>query len=177
MTTYAPPAPFDAIALLLQNRSSVQGLLDAYDVLCGRQGDVRSEKLAVVERLSLELTLDTQVEEEVLVPALHRAGIDLSPILALHDCAWALVARMSMGDPGDLRYDGKVQALGRDLCHQLRRAHDETVAALVATDMDLGELGARMVARKVQLMEAVERDEQEDESDDPVGRPVSTRLH
>lgn len=177
MTAYAPSIPLDAVAVLSLSRSSVLQLLGAYDALCERDGDVRSEKLAVVERLSLELTLDTQVEEEVLMPLLHRAGIDLSPALALHDCAWSLVARMSMGDPGDLRYDAKLRLLGRDLAARLRHLHEQTMPALEASGIDLNELGCRMVARKVELLDAVDRDDAEDEEDDPVGRPVSARLH
>jgi len=180
MTVHVTPTPADVIGVLLQNRASVSQLLDAYAALCERVGDpTEAEKLAIVERISLEVTLNTQVEEEMLFPSLHVAGIDLSPFQAFHDTAWALIAQLSMGDPGDLRFDTKVLSLGRDLVGRMQQVHDVTLPQLPPSGIDLGELGARMLARKAHLMEAFDRpaEDDEDEDDDPVGRPVSGTLH
>ncbi len=179
MTVHVTPAPADAVAVLLQNRVSIRHLLDAYAALCARQGDnTQGEKLAIVERLSLELTLDTQVEEEMLFPSLHVAGVNLAPFQALHDSAWGLIAQMSMGEPGDLRFDGKVLSLGREMAQRMEQVHDETLPLLPASGIDLRELGARMLARKAHLMDAFDRPaEEEDDDDDPVGGPVSGTLH
>lgn len=176
MTMHVPPTPADVIGVLLQNRASINQLLVAYAALCERSGETEGEKLAIVERISLEVTLDTQVEEELLFPSLHVAGIDLAPFQALHDSAWALIAQLSMGDPGDLRFDSKVLTLGRELAGNMQRVHDVTLPQLPPSGLDLGELGARMLARRAHLMEAFDRPA-EDESDDPVGRPVSGTLH
>ena len=178
MTIHTPPTPADVIDLLVQNRESIHHLLDAYATLCGRDGDTRGEKLAVVERLSLELTLDTQIEEELLFPALHTAGLNLGPFQGLHDSAWGLIAQMAMGEPGDLRFDGKVLALGRDVATLMQKVHDETLPLLPRSGIDLRALGARMLARKAHLMDAFDRPaDMEDEDDDPVGGPASGTLH
>ena len=178
MTVHAPPAPADAIGVLLRNRASVNGLLDAYAALCERTGDTASEKLAIVERISLEVTLDTQVEEELLFPALNVAGIDLQAFQGFHDTAWALIAQLSMGEPGDLRFDSKVLLIGRDLAQRMQLVHDQTLPLLPGAGLDLVDLGQRMQARKATLMDAFDRPaEEEDEDDDPVGRPVSGLLH
>ena len=177
MTLHATPQPADAIGVLQQNRASVSHLLDAYATLCERSDDTTGEKLAIVERISLEVTLDTQVEEELLFPALHTAGIDLQPFQGFHDTAWALIAQLSMGEPGDLRFDTKVLTIGRDLTQRMQQVHDLTLPRLPGSGIDLAALGERMLARKLRLMEAFDRPAEEDEDDDPVGRPVSGTLH
>ena len=170
MTIHRPPAPGDVIALLQQNRASIRQLLDAYASLCDRTGDTEGEKLAVAERLNLELTLDTQIEEEVLFPSLHAAGLNLGPFQALHDSAWGLVAQMSMGAPGDMRFDEKMLSLGRDLTARMLQVHDETLPLLPGSGIDLSGLGARMVARKRHLLKTFDSPAGvEDEDDDPVG--------
>lgn len=169
MTIHVTPAPADAIGVLQQTRASVGQLFDAYAALCDRIGDTYEEKLAVVERLSLELTLNTQVEEELLVPALHHAAVDLSPLQALHDSAWATVAQLSMGEPGDLRFDGKLLGLAQELNQRLKLVHDVTLPLLPGAGIALAELGQRMLARKARLVEAFDRPAVEDEDDDPVG--------
>jgi hypothetical protein len=178
MTLHANPSPTDAIGVLIQNRASVNRLLDAYAALCDRTGDTASEKLAIVERVSLDVTLDTQVEEELLFPALNVAGIDLQPFQGFHDTAWALIAQLSMGEPGDLRFDSQVLLIGRDLMQRMQQVHDRTLPLLPGSGIDLVALGERMLARKATLMDAFDRPaEEEDEDDDPVGRPMSGLLH
>ena len=61
----------------------------------------------------------------------------------------------------------------------MQQVHDVTLPQLPPSGIDLGELGARMLARKAHLMEAFDRpaEDDEDEDDDPVGRPVSGTLH
>lgn len=170
MTVHPPPTPGDVIALLQQNRTSICRLLDAYASLCDRGGTTGGEKLAVAERLNLELTLDTQVEDEVLFPSLHAAGLNLGPFQALHDSAWGLVAQMSMGQPGDMRFDEKMLSMGRDVAARMQQVHDETLPLLSGTSIDLHDLGARMDARKRDLMKAFDSPAPvEDEDDDPVG--------
>lgn len=178
MTIHVTPQPADVIGVLLQNRASVNRLLDAYAALCDRSGDTANEKLAIVERVSLEVTLDSQVEEELLFPALHLAGIDLKPFQGFHDTAWALIAQLAIGEPGEVKFDSKVLSLGRDLARRMQQVHDVTLPQLPGSGIDLATLGQRMIDRKDRLMEAFDRPaDEEDEDDDPVGRPVSGLLH
>ena len=170
MTVHPSATPGDVLALLQQNRASIRHLLDAYASLCDRGGDTQGEKLAVAERLNLELTLDTQVEEELLFPSLHAAGLNLGPFQALHDSAWGLVAQMSMGEPGDVRFDAKMLSLGRDLAARMQHVHDETLPLLPGSGIDLRDLGARMIARKAHLMKGFDEPaDVEDEDYYPVG--------
>lgn len=175
MTVQNASPPTDAVEVLLATRQAVAQLLDAYSALCARDGETAGEKLAIVERLSLDLTLATQVEEEILVPALHRAGTDLAALYTLHDSVWALVAQLSMGEPGDLHFDARLIAMGREVLQQLQRVHDTTLPRLPAAGLDLQRLGEEMNARQKALMAAFES-AGEDESDDPVGRPVPDAL-
>jgi len=80
------------------------------------------------------------------------------------------VAQMSMGQPGDIRFDEKMLSMGRDLATRMRQVHDETLPLLPGVGIDLNDLGARMNVRKRDLMKAFDSPAQvEDEDDDPVG--------
>jgi len=54
--------------------------------------------------------------------------------------------------PDDDLYDAKVKVLGEQIDHHVEEEEGETFPAAKKSDMDLAELGARMLARKNQLM-------------------------
>jgi len=55
-------------------------------------------------------------------------------------------------DPGDELYDAKVKVLGEQIDHHVEEEEGELFPEAKKSDMDLRELGARMVARKNQLI-------------------------
>jgi hypothetical protein len=177
--TITPPA--DMLALLDDGRASIALLVDAYRTLCGRGGETRAEKQAVVERLGLELTLNAQVEQDILDPVLRVAPHDPSLMHLARDSAWALVAHLSTGEPGETQFDTRLLLLADDLGRRSVGAQREIARRAEEARLDLIQLGADMAARKLELLEAYQRDAQdgvatEDESADPVGQPVAPPL-
>jgi hypothetical protein len=170
----APSRP-DALALLQQDQASVVTLLDAYKALCERSGVTLAEKHAVAHRLHLEVTLGAMPQQELLGPPLRAALQDASLFRAQDASAWSLIAHLSMGEPGDSRFDARLMALGGELVRHWAQDRREVLPRAYGTALDLRALGDRMRARKAALMAEFDPplDDEEDESDDPVGRPVS----
>jgi hypothetical protein len=182
MTTTPDTAPSrpDALALLQQDQASVATLLDAYKGLCDRPGVTLAEKHAVAQRLHLELTLGAMPQQEVLGPVLRAALQDPAVFRAQDASVWSLIAHLSMGEPGDSRFDARLMSLGGELVRHWAQDRREVLPRACGTALDLQALGDRMQARKGELMAEFDppTDDEEDESDDPVGRPVSSSaLH
>lgn len=168
--------PTDAMAWWHDTRGSVGRLVEAYRSLCERGPGTRAEKLAVVERLGLELTLNAQVEQELLDPALQVAVSEPSLTRSARDAASALAAHLSSGEPGEAHFDARLLLLADELARRGEELRREVVRRAAALGLDLTALGARMALRKRELTEAQGPDQAEDESADPVGRPVSPSL-
>ena len=166
----------DAMAWWHDTRGSVGLLVEAYRGLCERGADTRAEKLAVVERLGLELALNAQVEHELLAPALRIAASGPSSAHSARDAGWALEAHLASGQPGDANFDARLLRLADELARRGEESGREIVRRAAADGLDLAALGTRMALRKRELIEARGPEQPEDESADPVGRPVSPAL-
>jgi hypothetical protein len=114
-----------------------------------------SKKQAIVKTVLLALEIHAQLEEEIFYPALEEvaAGDEaLAKARPEHDEMKRLISRLRDMSPGDPDYDTTFMELVRDVVHHV--ADEETVllpaAELLLKDR-LGELGARMTARRLQL--------------------------
>lgn len=176
MTDPAISDGLDALALLRRNQDSVTRLIDAYKGLCERGRDTAAEKMAVAQRLHLELTVTTLPQQEILGPPLRAVTGDTSLWRSQDASAWSLIAHLSMGEPGNSRFDGRLLVLGGELVRQY--AQDSREALAHASGLDLAALGAAMRARQQELMAEFDAPAPapEDESGDPVGQPVSDAL-
>ena len=144
-------APSDAIALLRADHQLVQGLFDQFE-------KTRSEdrKSAIAEQICRELTVHTQIEEEILYPA-AREAIRQKDLIAEatveHASAKDLIAQIESGDSGDEMWDAKVKVLGEYIKHHVKEEHNELFPQIRKTKLDLKELGERLQARKAELQE------------------------
>ena len=69
-----------------------------------------------------------------------------------HAAAKDLIAQIKDMGPEDDLYDAKVKALGEQIDHHVEEEEGEMLPAARKSEMDLAELGARMLARKNELM-------------------------
>jgi hypothetical protein len=114
-----------------------------------------SKKRAVVNTVLLALEIHAQLEEEIFYPALDQvaAGDEaLKKARPEHAEMKRLIAKLRGMNPEDPDYDTTFMELMRDVVHHV--ADEETVllpaAELLLKDR-LGELGAQMTARRMQL--------------------------
>jgi hypothetical protein len=107
----------------------------------------------LAETICLSLEVHAQLEEEIFYPALRAAGsAEVEKAFPEHAEVRALIAALRAMDPVSEQYDATFMELMRAVIHHV--ADEETVLlphaeALLAGR--LGELGARMARRRLQL--------------------------
>src|SRR5262249_42499575 len=111
-------------------------------------------KRSLVATISLALEVHAQVEEEIFYPAM--ASIDnalIGRFLPEHDRVRSLIGELRAADPAEPQYDSRVMELMREVLHHVA---DEETALLPQAERvlgeRLGELGARMMKRRLALM-------------------------
>lgn len=142
----------DAIALLKADHRKVEDLFSEYE---SAKGAAAKRKLA--EQICLELTVHTQIEEEIFYPACKGKveGDLLDESHVEHDGAKVLIAEIENGKPSDDYYDAKVTVLAEQIKHHV---HEEEAflkglfAQARRTDLDLDALGEHLAARKQELV-------------------------
>ncbi|MFL6749582.1 MAG: hemerythrin domain-containing protein [Sphingomicrobium sp.] len=142
----------DAIALLKQDHRTVEELFAEFEKA---SGDGRKQKLA--ERICLELSVHTAIEEEIFYPACEGKVEEdlLKESYVEHDGAKLLVAEIMAGGPDDEFYDSKVKVLQEQIEHHVeeeeKRAEGLFAQARKA-EIDMDALGEQLAARKQELM-------------------------
>jgi hemerythrin superfamily protein len=113
-----------------------------------------AKKQAIVGMVCAALLVHARIEEEIFYPAMRAAGStlldDLEPE---HEEMRTLIAQVTGMQPTDPQYDATFMELMRDVIHHV--ADEETMllthAESVLSDR-LGELGAQMMKRRLELM-------------------------
>lgn len=114
-----------------------------------------SRRGAIAEGICLALEIHASLEEEIFYPALQQvmAGDEvMQRALPQHDEMKRLIAELRGLDPESPRHESGMLALMRDVMHHV--ADEETVLLPAAERLlpdRLGELGARMTKRRVEL--------------------------
>jgi hypothetical protein len=120
----------------------------------------------LVQTVCEELKVHTALEEEIFYPAVREAIEDediMNEAQVEHDTAKMLIEQLENMGPDDPNYHATFTVLGEYVRHHVKEEEDEMFPQASKADLDLEELGARMRARKTELMGEVE-EEQEEES-------------
>ncbi|HEU0133828.1 MAG TPA: hemerythrin domain-containing protein [Allosphingosinicella sp.] len=142
----------DATRLLAEDHRKVEELFEQFEKA---SGDGRKEKIA--RQICTELKAHTIIEEEIFYPAL-RGKIeedDLDEAYVEHDGAKVLINEIEAGGPDDDYYEAKVKVLKEQIEHHVKEEEKQQgnlFQQARAADVDLEALGARMAARKEELM-------------------------
>lgn len=144
----------DAVGLLISDHREVKTLFDKYEKLAQTKAKA-SDRQALAETICDMLIVHATIEEEIFYPAARDATEDddlLDEAQVEHAAAKDLIAQIKDMDLGDELYDAKVKVLGEQIDHHVQEEEGELFPEAKKSDMDLRELGARMVTRKNQLM-------------------------
>ncbi len=143
--------PADAIRLLKADHREVKGWFKEFEKL-----DDEAEKLEMAKKICLALTVHAQIEEEIFYPAI-RGEIDDDDLMdeaeVEHATAKQLIAEIQRMKPGDRLFDAKVIVLGEYVNHHVEEEESEMFPESRDSDADLKELGAKLAARKQELMQ------------------------
>jgi hypothetical protein len=126
-------------------------MFDEYEQL-----ESESEKLALFNKIALALKVHTRIEEEIFYPA-ERGEVEddmLDEAYVEHDGAKKLIVEIEAMSPSEEFYDAKVKVLGEYIKHHVKE--EEQPGGIFAQakkgDEDLEAMGARLKARKQELM-------------------------
>lgn len=148
--TRSKPAGPDATALLRADHKLVSDLFDEFE-----KARSPAKKKAIVSQICTELTVHTQIEDEIFYPAFKAALKDkeLVPEATVeHSSVKDLIAQVEGVEPGDEMYDAKVKVMGEFVKHHVKEEQNEMFPKAKKSKLDLHELGRQMLARKQELM-------------------------
>jgi hypothetical protein len=143
----------DAIAILKDDHKNVKKLFKDFDKMKDKAED--AEKEALVKRICTELTVHTQIEEEIFYPAARKAIDDqdlLDEAAVEHASAKDLIRQLQSMAVSDPLYDAKVTVLGEYVDHHVQEEQDEMFKKAKKAKMDMEKLGKKLATRKRALM-------------------------
>ena len=144
----------NAISLLMKDHKHVKDMFAQYDALSDRSFATK-KKLA--DQICHELTVHTQIEEEIFYPAVRRPIHDgdlMDEAVVEHASAKELIAQILAMDPTEDLYDAKVTVLSEQIEHHVKEEEGDMFPKVRKTAVDLDALGQEMAARKEKLMAA-----------------------
>lgn len=146
--------PQEATAMLRADHKKVSELFEEYEKV-----RAVTKKKDLVTQICTELTVHAQIEEEIFYPAVKQALKDtkLVPEATIeHATLKELIAQVRDVDPDGEMFDAKIKVLSEYVKHHVKEEQNEIFPKLQATKLDTVELGARMSARKDELMASLE---------------------
>ena len=147
----------DAIALLKADHRKVEDLFARFE------GARKTDKQRLAKQICTELMVHSMIEEEIFYPACKGKVEDdlLSEGYVEHDGAKVLIAELEAASPTEEFYDAKVKVLSEQIehhVHEEEKRSEGMFSQARAVGVDMDDLGARMQARKQQLMAQFEAD-------------------
>jgi hemerythrin HHE cation binding domain-containing protein len=146
----------DGLQLLAADHRKVEGLFESFEKA---RGAAAKEKL--VRQICAELKVHAMIEEEIYYPAIRGKveDADLDEAYVEHDGAKLLINELEAAAPDESYYDAKVKVLSELIEHHVEeeeKQRDNLFQQTRAADIDLIALGARLAARKAELMRMAE---------------------
>ena len=147
--TAAKVSRTDAIALLTADHKRVKKMFKTFDKM--KEEGAAADKQALAQQICAELTLHTELEEQIFYPA-TRASLDADDMLdeaeVEHASAKDLIAQIKAGDPSDPKWAAKVTVLGEYVDHHVGEEENEMFPKCRKAKMDLESLGKEMASMK-----------------------------
>ncbi len=141
----------DAITLLETDHREVEDLFDQFDSAAGD-----GAKASIAQRICLALKIHAQIEEELFYPAARDKTGDndlVDEAVVEHMGAKTLIAQIEAMKPGQPLYDAKVKVLSEQVRHHVEEEEGELFPEVRETRIDLDALGAKLAARKAELLD------------------------
>jgi hemerythrin superfamily protein len=148
----------DAVALLKADHRKVEALFEKFE---STKAASAKQKLAL--QICTELVVHTSIEEEIFYPACDGQIEDedlLPEAYVEHDGAKVLIAEILDSKPDDEFYDAKVKVLSEQIKHHVKEEEKRAeglFAEAKAAGLDMDDLGARMAARKAELLAEIKK--------------------
>lgn len=157
----ATRAAKDACDLLDTDHRNVMKMFKEYEELAGsRARNAAQKKMELARQICMELTVHTQIEEEIFYPALRAAIKDtdmLDEATVEHQSAKELIAQLEAAGEADDMFDAKVKVLGEYVNHHIKEERSEIFPkARSGRKLDLIAMRDELETRKEELMAEME---------------------
>lgn len=145
----------DPFELLKADHRNVEKMFKDFEKMKEKDRDGAVE---LVGRILDELTVHTQIEEEIFYPTMREYGGErVAPLLdeaeVEHASAKDLIGQISSMSPDEELYDARVKVLGEYVKHHVKEEEDELFPKAKKADVDMDELGRMLAERKDELMQ------------------------
>ena len=152
-----PRATPDACSLLDTDHKNVKKMFSAYEELTSsKSASARQKRHDLAMQICMELTVHTQIEEEIFYPAVREAIKDtglLDEANVEHASAKDLIAQLKEATDVDDMFDAKVKVLGEYIDHHVKEERNELFPkARAARKLDLVAMRETLATRKQELM-------------------------
>ena len=148
----------DALTLLIEDHDNVRAMFKKYERM-SQAGAKTEERNALAAVICAELTMHAQIEEEIFYPAVRGTLEDkelIDEALVEHSSAKELISQLAGMEAKDQLFDAKVKVLGEQIDHHVEEEENEMFPQIKKSDLDLENLGARLLARKQELLEQLD---------------------
>jgi hemerythrin superfamily protein len=147
----------DACSLLDTDHKNVKKMFTAYEELANsKAASAADKKRELANQICAELTVHTQIEEEIFYPAVREAIKEtdlLDEAEVEHASAKDLIAQIQEATEIDDMFDAKVKVLGEYIDHHVKEERNEMFPkARAARGLDLVAMREQLMARKEELM-------------------------
>lgn len=147
----------DACDLLDADHRAVKKMFKEYEELTKSRGrSVAQKKLDLARQICQELTVHTQIEDEIFYPAVREAVKDTGMVAEAeveHQSAKELIEQIEAMDEADEMFDAKVTVLGEYVDHHVKEERNEMFPkARSARKLDLVAMRDELMQRKEELM-------------------------
>jgi hemerythrin superfamily protein len=147
----------DACDLLDADHKKVQKMFKDYEELTNsRARSAAGKKMELARQICMELTVHTQIEEEIFYPACREAIKDtdlLDEATVEHQSAKELIGQLEQAGEADDMFDAKVKVLGEYVNHHIKEERSELFPkARAARKLDLVAMRDELETRKEELM-------------------------
>ena len=140
----------DATTLLHADHVLVSGLFEQYE-----KTQSTAKKMKLVSEICTELTVHSQLEEEIFYPAVKQALKDKELVpeaLVEHASLKELISQVEGVELDGEMFDAKIQVLSEYVKHHVKEEESELFPKVKASRLDLTELGSNMAERKQVLV-------------------------
>jgi hemerythrin-like domain-containing protein len=144
----------NAIKILTDDHNKVKKLFKEFEKLCKKNDEDGKEEVAA--QICKELSVHSQVEEEIFYPAAREAINDdemMNEAIVEHASAKDLISQIQSMNASDPMYDAVVTVLGEYVNHHIEEEQNEIFPKVEKSKMNLEEIGTEIAERKEVLME------------------------
>ena len=144
------PVAQEATALLRADHKEVSALFEQYE---GARSVAK--KKSIVASICMALGVHAQVEEEIFYPAVKAALKDKEMVpeaTVEHATLKELIAQVEGKEPDGEMFDARIKVMSEYVKHHVKEEETEMFPKARKTRLDMKALGARMAARKEELV-------------------------